>query len=170
MFAPGSYLSKVPKLTCELKGRFQKSSPAALIGVKEDYFWNLSLALGRSLPVPRQYSTDPTQSETALTTLMNPSFRELLDAFQCPYPVAVVTPPSTKPDTPITIIPDAVYPAGTPVCDKKDFESAVGYLPENPSERSVYQNETAKGKVAVEAALATYTSRCTVSSDPLLDL
>lgn len=156
MFAPGSYLSSRPKLTCELKGRFQKSSLAALIGASEDFFWNLSLAMGRSLPSIT--STNP-----------NHSFREYLDSFQCPYPAAVVTPINTKPDTPITIVPETVYPPGTPACDKRVFESSLNYMPENPSERSLYQNLTYEGNPAVVSLIENYNSKCSVSSPTLFN-
>jgi hypothetical protein len=73
MFASGSVLSTTPKPTCELKGTFQKSSPAALIGAGEEYLWNLSLTLGR-----------PHSSRTE-DLLVLPSIRDKLDSFQCPF-------------------------------------------------------------------------------------
>ena len=150
MFAPGSVRSKTPKLSCELKGRVQKSSPAALVAQNEDYFWNLSLGIGSRI--------GPNVDGFL------PSIREYLDSFKCTYPAAVVTPVTTKPDTPITVIPETVYPAGTPVCDKKDFKSFVGrYESSDPSQMSPYQTLIVDGNAAVAAAMNTYNSKCSVS-------
>jgi cysteine-rich repeat protein len=76
MYESGSVLSTTPKLPCQLKGRVQKSSPAALIGAGEDYFWNLSLSVGNAFGL-RYYGEG----------MVAKGFREELDGFNCPYDV-----------------------------------------------------------------------------------